>query len=208
MKKRNLTRRGLTLAAPALLLPSSVLAALAPTPDTTEGPFYPRRKPKDDNADLVRVEGMDREAVGDILHLGGRVLDTTGAALSGARVEIWQCDANGVYSHPGDRQFEMRDKAFQGFGHTVTGTDGRYAFRTIVPVAYTSRTPHIHVKVHHGGRARLTSQLYIKGYHQNSVDFLFYSLSKSERRQVEMEVKPRAGDAGSFETEIDLIIPA
>ncbi|MBT4488981.1 MAG: protocatechuate 3,4-dioxygenase [Rhodospirillaceae bacterium] len=211
MRKLDPDRRilswALTLAAPVLLLPASVLAALAPTPDSTEGPFYPERIPEDDNGDLVHVDGVDRDAIGDILHLSGRILDTTGQAVPGARVEIWQCDANGVYLHAGDRHFAMRDRAFQGFGHVTTGTDGRFAFRTIVPVPYTARTPHIHVKVLHGGRERLTSQLYLKGHRKNAIDFLFHSLSADERRQVEMVLKPHEANTGKeFETEIDLVV--
>ncbi len=207
MAKSGLTRRALTLAAPTLLFSRSVLAAVAPTPATTDGPFYPVRMPADDNADLVRVDGVDREAFGKILHLGGRLLDIKGQAISGTRVEIWQCDANGVYAHPGDRNFALRDPAFQGFGHAMTSDDGRFAFRTIVPVPYPGRTPHIHVKVLHGGRKRLTTQLYLKGYRGNGVDFLFYSLSQEERRRVEMALRPRGKtDGETFETEIDLIV--
>jgi protocatechuate 3,4-dioxygenase beta subunit len=207
MSKADLTRRALTLLAPALLLPASVLAAVAPTPGTTQGPFYPARLPMDNDADLVRVDGADWEAFGKILHLGGRVLDARGQALAGARVEIWQCDANGVYAHPGDRQFALRDPGFQGFGHAMTADNGHFAFRTIVPVPYPGRTPHIHVKVLRNGRKRLTTQLYLKGYRGNAIDFLFHSLAREERRRVEMALKPRGTpDGKSFETTIDLVL--
>ena len=146
-----LTRRALILTAPALLVPGVALAALAPTPGAREGPFYPVRMPSDDDADLIRVEGAVREAGGDILHLAGRVMDANARPIAGARIEIWQCDANGVYLHPGDRRRAARDAGFQGFGHAKADTAGRFAFRTIVPVPYPGRTPHIHVKVLRGG---------------------------------------------------------
>ena len=117
----DLTRRALILAAPSLLVPGMALAALAPTPGATEGPFYPVRPPRDDDADLVRVEGAVREAGGDILHLAGRVLDADARPVAGARIEIWQCDANGIYLHPGDRRRASRDAGFQGFGHATAG---------------------------------------------------------------------------------------
>jgi protocatechuate 3,4-dioxygenase beta subunit len=211
MKKISFTRRALTLAAPACLLPNllpnAALAALSPTPDTTAGPFYTKRRPLDDDADLVQISGFERQAAGDVLYLNGRVLDAGGAALPGARVEIWQCDTNGVYRHPRDRQFAMRDPAFQGFGRALADQAGRFAFRTIVPVPYTSRTPHIHVRVHVEGKARLTTQLFIKGHRQNAIDFLFHSLSSKQRRRLEMVLKPRREPSRkAFETAIDLVL--
>lgn len=59
------------------------------------------------------------------------------------RVEIWQCDMNGKYLHGGFRRSIEFDAAFQGFGHDITGPDGSYKFRTIKPVTYPGRTPHI-----------------------------------------------------------------
>ena len=78
-------------------------------------------------------------------------------------VEIWQCDANGIYNHPGDSGQRRRDAAFQGYGRTKVDAGGRYAFRTIRPVAYPGRTPHIHFKVHAPGVGRLTTQMYVAG---------------------------------------------
>lgn len=204
-----LTRRALILAASSVLVPGAALAALAPTPRASEGPFYPVRMPRDDDADLVRVEGAVREAGGDILHLAGRVLDDNARPVAGARIEIWQCDANGVYWHPGDRRRASRDTGFQGFGHATADAAGRFAFRTIVPVPYPGRTPHIHVKVLHGGRDRLTTQLYRADHPQNPSDFLFRRLALDARRRVSMAIRPRsASPRPAFETEIDLVIRA
>lgn len=184
-----ITRRALILAAPWLLLPAAA-RALAPTPGSTEGPFYPAEIPADNDSDLVRVEGAVREAGGNILKLDGAVLDINGRPLAGARVEIWQCDAGGVYLHPHDRRINRRDQGFQGFGHAVADADGRFAFRTIVPVPYPGRTPHIHVKVLKDGREVLTSQLYRAGYPQNPSDFLFRRMSPAEQERVSMVLTP------------------
>ncbi len=201
------TRRALVLAAPLLLVPGAVLAALAPTPEAGEGPFYPVRIPNDDDADLVRVEGAVREAGGEILHLAGRALDTDARPVTGARIEIWQCDANGVYRHPGDRRFASRDAGFQGFGHAKADAAGRFAFRTIVPVPYPGRTPHIHVKVLRGGRDLLTTQLYRAGHPGNRSDFLFRRLAPDQQHRASMVIRPRAASARpTFETRIDLVI--
>jgi protocatechuate 3,4-dioxygenase, beta subunit len=80
-----------------------------------------------------------------------------------AIVEIWQCDAEGVYLHSQDVTRKPRDTNFQGFGRFLTDASGAYYFRTIKPVPYPGRTPHIHVKVKKGGRELLTTQLLREG---------------------------------------------
>jgi protocatechuate 3,4-dioxygenase beta subunit len=201
------SRRALLSALPTLLLPRAVLAAPVPTPWATEGPFYPTEIPADDDSDLVRMAGVVREAGGDILHLTGRVLDRSARRLEGIRVEIWQCDANGVYLHPGSRGSDHRDVAFQGFGHAVSKPDGAFAFRTIVPVPYPGRTPHIHLKALRNGEELLTTQLYRAGFPQNASDRLFSRLSPDEQRSVSMELSPRADAVRrSFDTRIDLVL--
>jgi protocatechuate 3,4-dioxygenase beta subunit len=207
MTGSGVTRRALVIAAPMLLISTAVPAAVAPTPRAGEGPFYPVRIPADNDADLVRVEGAVRQAGGEILHLAGHVLDTNARPIAGARVEIWQCDANGVYLHPGDRRSGARDKGFQGFGHADADSGGRFAFRTIVPVSYPGRTPHIHVKIIGDGRDLLTTQVYRQGHPQNSSDFLFRNMSQREQRRVSMAIRPRAASPRrTFETDIDLVV--
>lgn len=202
-----ISRRALIAAAPALLLPRAGLAALLPTPPATEGPFYPDPLPAEQDNDLVKIEGAVREAGGEILDLTGTLSDASGQPLPGVRVEIWQCDANGVYLHPGSRGAGDRDPAFQGFGHAVADADGRFAFRTIVPVPYPGRTPHIHVKLLQGGRELLTTQLYIAGHPQNARDWLFRRLSPAEQAAVSLELKP-AAERAAFETAVRLVVAA
>ncbi len=182
-----------TAGAAAAALPQAAHALIA-TPGATEGPFYPAPDMRFDDADndLVRIEGQVREAGGEIIHLSGQVTDKNGNPVSRARVEIWQCDANGRYLHTGDNRDTPRDKAFQGFGHHVTGTDGQYRFRTIRPVPYPGRTPHIHVKVITGKRT-LTTQLYLAGEPGNGRDVLYRQLSAAERQVVEMRFETRDG---------------
>lgn len=161
----------LTRAAPAS-------AALLPTPRQTTGPFYPVELPLDADADLVRVEGRAAQASGTILHLTGRVIDVQGRAVHGARVEIWQCDAFGHYHHPGDRGGRA-DPDFQGFGSTVSRSDGAYRFRTIEPVPYPGRTPHIHFQIIPPGGAALVTQMYLQGHPLNQRDGLFRRLGRA-----------------------------
>lgn len=181
----HLTRR--TSLAALLALIGWPARAAVPTPGQTEGPFYPRLSMRfaDTDNDLVRIAGVVEQAGGEIVQLTGRVLDRAGQPVAGARVEIWQCDANGRYLHTGDRGGAPRDAAFQGFGHDITDAQGRYRFRTIRPVPYPGRTPHIHVKVL-TGTATLTTQFYIDGDARNARDLLWRQLSPRQQRAVAM----------------------
>jgi protocatechuate 3,4-dioxygenase beta subunit len=161
--------------------------ALRRTPAQTEGPFYPVAFPKDSDHDLLR-NGAARYARGQATWVDGQVLDLRGQPVSGAVVEIWQCDEAGHYHHPGDGG--RADPAFQGFGRVTVGTDGRYRFRTIRPVAYSGRTPHIHVKVKQGRRELLTTQLYVEGDPHNERDGLWRRLPPEDRAALTMKFSP------------------
>jgi len=146
-------------------------ATLPPTPRQTAGPFYPLSTPADSDNDLVRVAGHSGTAKGTIAYVSGRVLDLDGRTLSGIRVEIWQCDTNGRYHYVrDDRTAPPLDDDFQGYGQTITDGAGGYRFRTIRPVPYPGRTPHIHFALSGPGLARLTTQMYVAGEPLNERD--------------------------------------
>ena len=143
------------------------------TPAQTEGPFYPVDLPVDTDFDLLRQGGTEYLR-GQPAWLDGSVLDPAGRPVKGAVVEIWQCDFDGHYRHP--RDGNRADPRFQAFGRVAVDADGRYRFRTMRPVAYTGRTPHIHVKVLLAKRTLLTTQLYVEGDPGNERDGLWRSL--------------------------------
>lgn len=208
MTKSNTTRRGVLasgLGTAGAIALASPLAATGLTPEATEGPFYPTPSMRhaDVDNDLVRIMGVVREAGGEVITLKGRLTDTNNTPLAGYRVEIWQCDMSGKYMHPGDRQTIDFDAAFQGFGHDITGQDGSYTFRTIKPVTYPGRTPHIHVKVFNSDAEVLTTQFYIAGHPANRRDRIFNRLSDSEAAAVSMAFTPGEGDE---ETTVDIVI--
>jgi protocatechuate 3,4-dioxygenase beta subunit len=180
-------------------------AALLPTPRQTSGPFYPERLPLDDDNDLTRVKGRNGVAAGRITDLTGRVLDTGGHAVAGARVEIWQCDANGRYHHSRDHRDVPLDENFQGHGHTVSDAQGGYRFRTIRPVPYPGRTPHIHILVLVPGAQRLITQLYIEGEPRNAEDFVFKSVPAERRSLVVAAFRPASGGA-ELSARFDLVV--
>jgi protocatechuate 3,4-dioxygenase, beta subunit len=183
---RRLMISGLVASTAGASLPCMVglaqTATLLPTPRQTAGPFYPVDWSGDADADLVRVAGEAARAQGVVTHLRGRVLDARGEPVPGAVVEIWQCDAFGRYRHPRDR-VDGRDPGFQGRGRAATGPDGGYAFRTIRPVPYPGRTPHIHVAIVAPGREALVTQFYVAGEPLNQRDGLFNAMRDPRQRE-------------------------
>jgi protocatechuate 3,4-dioxygenase beta subunit len=105
--------------------------------------------------------------------------------------------------HPGDRQNIEFDAAFQRFGHDITGPDGAYAFRTIKPVTYPGRTPHIHIKLLDGATEILTSQFYIDGHPANDRDRIFRRLSPADAAAVSMVFVKADGES---EANVDIVL--
>lgn len=191
-------------------VPGAYAEELALTPRLTEGPFYPDRLPLDTDTDndlLVLNESLT-PAVGEVTMLSGRVLDQDGRPLRNAFVEIWQVDNNGAYLHSGDSRHESYDRNFQGYGRFLTDRDGRYFFRTIKPVPYPGRTPHIHFGISRHGERVLTTQLLIKGHPQNERDGVFRSVRDAEARERLMtDFKPIEGSTtGELEATFDLVL--
>lgn len=180
--------------------------ALTLTPSQTEGPFYPLVVPRDADADLLRHGALDYR-LGQPTALTGRVLDLEGRPMRGASVEIWQCDHAGHYDHPGDGG--RIDPAFQGFGRSAVDAEGAYRFRTIRPVAYGGRTPHIHVKVKLGRRELLTTQLYVAGEPLNTRDFLWRRLAEDARAAITVPFNlPANASQGMMQAQFNLVVAA
>jgi len=180
MKRRNLLKSLL-----ASSLPCSADLALAQnllvTPVQTEGPFFPDKLPLDQDNDLTRIAGHQAPAAGDITDLTGRILDLNGKPLAGVTIEIWQVDHNGHYIHSADAGAGS-DANFQGYGRFETGQGGQYRFKTIKPVVYPGRAPHIHVRLRKGGRELLTTQLYVHGHPLNERDGVLRGIRDSRQR--------------------------
>lgn len=155
---------------------------LTRTPRQTEGPFYPNKLPLDTDNDLLIVNDGITSAVGEVTHLGGRILDAKGDPVRNALVEIWQVDHHGAYLHTGSSNRDKRDANFQGFGRFLTGSTGEYYFRTIKPVPYPGRTPHIHFKIKKSGKELLTTQCYVKGDPGNERDGILRSVQDQKLR--------------------------
>jgi protocatechuate 3,4-dioxygenase, beta subunit len=210
----NATRRGFFLRLASGLFVSAMSAdafadALQTTPWATEGPFYPYNKlPLDKDNDLVIVNKSLTQAVGTVTNLSGKILDTNGNPVKNALVEIWQCDANGVYLAQSEQQ--NTDKNFQGYGRFETDSTGAYRFRTIKPVIYPGRCPHIHVKISTKGKASLTTQLFIKGHPNNARDGVFGQLGGAKMQAlVAKDFTPVKGSKiGELAVSFDIILGA
>lgn len=154
------------------------------TPRVTEGPFYPDKLPLGSDNDLVIVNDSITPAVGEITHLGGRLLDASGQPIKSAEIEIWQVDHHGTYLKQFTSNQAEYDRNFQGFGRFETGSTGEYRFRTIKPVVYPGRqAPHIHFAVRRKGQPMFTTQLYIKGHPGNERDGIYRHIGDARARE-------------------------
>lgn len=204
-RRRFLSRLGWTA---VLFAIPGAYAELVQTARQTEGPFYPDHLPLDTDNDLIVVNDTLTPAAGEITYVSGRVLGPNGDPVRGATVEIWQCDANGAYLHSRSGNAAKRDGNFQGFGRFHTASDGQYLFRTIKPVSYPGRCPHIHYKVKAKGRELLTTQLYIKGHPQNDRDGVRSRVSDARALEsITVDFAPLPGaKAGELAARFDIVL--
>ena len=201
-------RSPLGLLASALLIGHASISSAAdtaPTPAQPKGPFYPRKLPAERDSDLASVAG--KAAQGEVIAVMGRIYDRGGKPVPGARVEIWQTNAEGRYHHERDDSAAPWDPGFQGWGETQTGAEGGYRFRTIKPVAYSGRAPHIHFAVTAPGKPTFYTQLYLADASENARDFLIRELAEAERARLMVALEPRSGSAGDPTVRFDIVLP-
>ena len=198
---------GIGLGASAFLTPGLFADVLTnSTPRQTEGPFYPDEMPLDTDNDLLVIGDSITPAVGEVSHLSGTVKNTKGELVKNALVEIWQVGAKGVYLHTKDDR-PGRDENFQGYGRFLTDSKGRYYFRTVKPVTYPGRAPHIHVAVTLNNKRMLTSQCYVKGDKRNDKDFIYKRLSKVGQKLTTVDFAPiKESKANELNAVWDIII--
>ena len=200
--------RNLSWATAAFTVPGIFAEELTRTPAQTEGPFYPDKLPLDTDNDLIILNNSSTPAVGEVTYLSGRILDARGEPMRDALVEIWQCDNNGAYIHTRTGNADKHDGNFQGFGRFLTGSTGEYLFRTIKPVAYPGRSPHIHFKVKGKGKDLLTTQCYIKGHEGNEKDGVWKGIKDEKAREsVTVDFAPLKGaKAGELTARFDVVL--
>jgi len=200
-----ITRRTAVLGMSAALARKAWAAPLVPTPEQTAGPFYPSVLPEDRDADLVVVKGRTAHAQGTVLYLSGRVTDTNGAPAVDALVEIWQADNFGRYLAPKDGGPGPRDPNFQGYGQVKTDATGAYRFRTIRPVPYASRPPHVHFQITHARLRPLVTQMYVVGEPGQEDPAAFGG--QRVREALSVALQP-ASEAGALAARFDIVLVA
>jgi len=174
------------LAAPMALEAAQAQTKLKPTGQETLGPFYPVRAPTSHDTDLTHYPGKKGgRALGQVIQLTGRVLDTSGRPLPKAEVKVWQANAAGRYTNPVDSNPAPLDPNFLGVVSFGVDSNGNYRLRTVKPGAYpepsgTMRTPHVHFDVINADY-RLITQMYFPGEALNGKDILLSTLAARRR---------------------------
>lgn len=188
--------------------PGAFAEELTRTPKQTEGPFYPDHLPLDTDNDLLVLNDSLSPADGEVTWLSGRILNERGEPMRNAVVEIWQCDHNGAYIHSKTGNKEKQDKNFQGFGRFVTGSTGEYLFRTIKPVPYPGRAPHVHFKIRQSHKELLVTQCYVNGHPGNEKDGPWRSIADARQRAaVTIDFTPlKDSRIGELTAQFDIVL--
>jgi protocatechuate 3,4-dioxygenase beta subunit len=203
--RRKLLRTAAGLAAAAAL--PAWATDLLPTPAQMRGPFYPLTVPLDQDNDLVSVSGRPGIAYGMITNIAGQVLDEKARPQAGVRVEIWQVNGYGRYHHAGDDSDKPIDPNFQGYGTALTGADGAFHFRTVKPVAYPGRAPHIHFALTRKDFGTFTTQMYVAGAPENERDFLLSGIrDRRARANLIVALAPSSATAGELAGEFNIVL--
>ncbi|MFN0039696.1 MAG: intradiol ring-cleavage dioxygenase [Burkholderiales bacterium] len=204
IRRRILESAGVLLATAAL---PALSAELLPTPAQMRGPFYPSRIPLDKDNDLVRVRGRPGVAFGHIVDISGRIVDARGRPQAGVNVEIWQVNGYGRYHHEHDDQNLPLDPNFQGYGLAITDAEGAYRFRTVKPVAYPGRAPHIHFALTRQDVGTFSTQMYLAGAPENNHDFLLSRIANRKAREsLIVPLTPSTANTGESSTTFDIVL--
>lgn len=147
--------------------------ALQRTPGQILGPFYPLGE-LPQSSDLTKAPGRSGRAEGQVLNVMGRVRNLSGEPVRDAKIEVWQANSYGRYTHPSDTNPAPLDPNFEGAAVLTTDSEGRYRFKTIKPGAYPAgpnltRPAHIHFQVT-GRQDRLVTQMYFEDDPYNKTD--------------------------------------
>jgi protocatechuate 3,4-dioxygenase beta subunit len=207
MHRRSVIQSMIAAGALGAVSPLARAAALVATPAQAKGPFYPLELPLDQDNDLVRVAGHGGKPFGTIIDVHGQLLDEAGRPLQGVQIEIWQVNGYGRYHHRYDDQDKPWDPGFQGFGRTVTDAQGGYRFRTVRPVAYPGRAPHIHFALSDSRFATFYTQMYLAGAVENTRDFLLSSVrDRKARESLIVAMQPSTAEGAEQAGRFDIVL--
>jgi protocatechuate 3,4-dioxygenase beta subunit len=175
-----------TAAAPAASAPASasvVLPSCVVRPALTEGPYFVDEKL---NRSDIRSDPSTNTAKPGVplalTFLVSKISGSSCAALASATVDVWHCDALGVYSDASDPNFGSTKGTKFLRGYQVTGASGAAAFTTVWPGWYQGRAVHIHFKIRttaaNGQVSDFTSQLF---FNETLNDLVFAQAPYSQK---------------------------
>lgn len=195
--------------ATGLALPALASEKPTETPTLEMGPFYPVRKPNDQDSDLTVVRGRHEHAVGEVVELSGRVMTVDGKPVPHAVLEVWQANHHGRYAHPADTNKAPLDPNFQGYALVRADAQGRYKLRTIKPGAYPAmpgwdRPPHIHFDVR-GRDYRAVLQMFFPGESLNDKDRIYSYIPEADRAAAVARLVGSSGGISHLEWDIVLM---
>jgi protocatechuate 3,4-dioxygenase beta subunit len=152
------------------------------------GPYYRPGAPMRNNL-------IPPGSTGKVLHLSGTVLDHDGKKpLSNVLIEAWHCDESAKYDNVSDNYLYR--------GAVKTGRDGKYNFKTIIPVPYKDgedwRPAHIHMRISSANHQDLITQIYFKGDPHIEKD-ASASASQSAKRILEIRKKSAVENVVEFD---------
>jgi protocatechuate 3,4-dioxygenase, beta subunit len=210
LDRRDILMMSAVLAGSGAVLPlrrAAAEAAIQRTPDQILGPFYPLKE-LPQTADLTRVPGRPGHAEGQVINVMGRVLNLAGQPVRDAKVEVWQANTHGRYTHPSDPNPAPLDPNFDGSAVLTTDAEGRYRFKTIKPAAYPAgpnrmRPAHIHFQVS-GRQDKIVTQLYFEDDPYNATDPFLNSVGGAERQA--LLVKKLLAPSPDFEPASKMVI--
>jgi protocatechuate 3,4-dioxygenase, beta subunit len=187
--------------------PAAAAATLQRTPDQILGPFYPLSE-LPQTSDLTRVSGRSGRAEGQVLNVMGRVLNLAGEPVRNAKVEVWQANTYGRYTHPSDPNPAPLDPNFEGSAVLTTDSEGRYRFKTIKPAPYPAgpnrmRPAHIHFQVS-GRQDKIVTQMYFDGDPYNKTDPFLNSSGEAGRQA--LLVRQLLDPSPNFEPDSKMVI--
>ena len=196
--RRNFLSLGATTAVSSLIATTALASGNKATPKQDEGPYYPKHTQADKNADMTQVEGSIGHAMGEVITITGRVIDTEGKPVERALLDIWQADHNGRYRHEDAPETSPLDPNFQYWAQLKTDKDGHYSIKTIKPAKYPAiddwvRPPHIHFKVARRGMRELITQMYFANESLNEVDKLYLEAAENERSSIVVDIRDGKG---------------
>ncbi len=161
-------------------VPTSPLIERPLTLSERTGPVELPKKWDVGKLDLCRSAPAGPRALGQLIHVTGRVTDEDGSPVSGVVMELWQANAAGKYVHEMDDHIAPIDPNFTGQGRLMTDEDGRYEVFTVKPGAYPVlysgwwwRPPHIHFSIlGTSWMNRFITQIFFPGEPLNEQDLL------------------------------------